>query len=137
MSNYILYFFKTKHLYSIKYKVIYGDKMEIKDIVQKTNDSEKFSLLSKLAVKLSECTTLSKSVYIGTYNNDNPLYLSINEPNIYYKYLGFHIILKDGNDVGNIMLNSEGLRNLNFLLVAINNHNEKENEFVNKLKEIL
>lgn len=135
IKNHYIFFFKTKHLYSINYKVIHGDNMEIKDITQKTSNSEKLSLLSKLAVELSDVTTLSQSVYIGTYNNE-ALYLNINEPNIYYKYLGFHITLKEG-DNGDIMLNDEGLRNLHFLILRIDNHNKKENDFINKLREIL
>lgn len=109
--------------------------MEIKDITEKMDNNTKIVLLKKLAVELSNKTTLSDSIFLGTYN-DNGLYMNINEPNIYYKYLGYHIDIKE-NDNGNVFIDNEGLENLNFLIIRINNYNKKENKFFNDLKEIL
>lgn len=109
--------------------------MEIKDITKKMNNNDKILLLKKLAVELSDKTSFSDSVYIGTYN-DNSLYISINEPNIFYKYLGYKIIIND-DDNGNVIISNEGLDNLKFLIIRIDKYNQKENDFFKKLKEIL
>lgn len=109
--------------------------MEIKDITKNMDNNTKIVLLKKLAVELSDKTSFSDSIYIGSYN-DNGLYLSINEPNIFYRYLGYKIIIND-DDNGNVIIDDDGLDNLKFLVIRINKYNQKENDFFKKLKEIL
>lgn len=105
------------------------------------SNTSKVEILNKLAVKLSDLTDLATEIYIGTVSNNYKefaLYLPINmkESRVYFKS-NWNLDLENNLADKEITITDEGLRNLHFLILKIDKHNEKQNEVFLKLSQMV
>lgn len=105
------------------------------------SNTSKVEILNKLAVKLSDLTDLATEIYIGTVSNNYKefaLYLPINmkESRVYFKS-NWNLDLENNLANKEITITDEGLRNLHFLILKIDKHNEKQNEVFLKLSQMV
>ena len=119
--------------------------MEIKEIsnLQKKaySNTSKIKILNELASKLSDLTDLATEIYIGIVSNNYEelaLYLPINmkENRTYFKS-NWDLDLEDNLKNKKITITDEGIRNLHFLILEIDNHNKKQNEIFLKISQII
>ena len=105
------------------------------------SNTSKVEILNKLAIKLSDLTDLATEIYIGTVSNNYKefaLYLPINmkESRVYFKS-NWNLDLENNLADKEITITDEGLRNLHFLILKIDKHNEKQNEVFLKLSQMV
>ena len=119
--------------------------MEIKEInnLQKKaySNTSKVEILNKFASKLSDLTDLATEIYIGTVSDsckELALYLPINkkENRVYFKS-NWDLDLENNLKDKEITITDEGIRNLHFLILEIDNHNKKQNEIFLKISQII
>lgn len=105
------------------------------------SNTSKVEILNKLAVKLSDLTDLATEIYIGTVSDndkDFSLYLPINrkENRVYFKS-NWDLDLENNLKNKEITITDEGIRNLHFLILKIDEHNKKQNEIFLKISQII
>ena len=115
---------------------------DINNISKKAySNTAKVEILNKLAVKLSDLTDLATEIYIGTVSNNHKefgLYLPINikDNRVYFKS-NWNLDLENNLADKEITISNEGLRNLHFLILRIDKHNEEQNEVFLKLSQMV
>lgn len=115
---------------------------EINDLQKKAySNTSKVEILNKFASKLSDLTDLATEIYIGTVSDsykELALYLPINkkENRVYFKS-NWDLDLKNNLKDKEITITDEGIRNLHFLILEIDNHNKKQNEIFLKISQII
>lgn len=105
------------------------------------SNTSKVEILNKLAVKLSDLTDLATEIYIGTVSDNDKefsLYLPINmnENRVYFKSK-FQLDLENNLKNKQITITDEGIRNLHFLILKIDEHNKAQNEIFLKISQII
>lgn len=101
----------------------------------------KVELLNNLASQLSNLTDLATEIYIGTVSDNDKefsLYLPINmnENRVYFKSK-FQLDLENNLKNKQITITDEGIRNLHFLILKIDEHNKTQNEIFLKISQII
>ena len=101
----------------------------------------KVEILNNVASKLSDLTDLATEIYIGTVSDNDKefsLYLPINmkENRTYFKS-NWDLDLENNLKNKEITITDEGIRNLYFLILKIDEHNKKQNEIFLKISQII
>ena len=101
----------------------------------------KVELLNNLASQLSNLTDLATEIYIGTVSDNDKefsLYLPINmNGNRVYFKSKFQLDLENNLKNKQITITDEGIRNLHFLILKIDEHNKTQNEIFLKISQII
>ena len=101
----------------------------------------KVEILNNFANQLSNLTDLATEIYIGTVSDNDKefsLYLPINmnENRVYFKSK-FQLDLENNLKNKQITITDEGIRNLHFLILKIDEHNKAQNEIFLKISQII
>ena len=101
----------------------------------------KVEILNNFASKLSNLTDLATEIYIGTVSDNGKefsLYLPINmkENRVYFKS-NWDLDLENNLKDKEITITDEGVRNLYFLILKIDKHNQTQNEIFLKMSQII
>lgn len=105
------------------------------------SNTSKIKILNEVASKLSDLTDLATEIYIGIVSNNYEefsLYLPINmkENRTYFKS-NWDLDLENNLKNKKITITDEGIRNLHFLILEIDNHNKTQNEIFLKMSQII
>ena len=101
----------------------------------------KVEILNNFASQLSNLTDLATEIYIGTVSDNDKefsLYLPINmkENRVYFKS-NWDLDLENNLENKKITITDEGIRNLHFLFLKIDEHNKTQNEIFLKISQII
>ena len=101
----------------------------------------KVEILNNFANQLSNLTDLATEIYIGTVSDNDKefsLYLPINmkENRVYFKS-NWDLDLENNLENKKITITDEGIRNLHFLFLKIDEHNKTQNEIFLKISQII
>ncbi len=105
------------------------------------SNTSKIKILNELASQLSDLTDLVTEIHIGIVSDNDKefsLYLPINikENRTYFKS-NWDLDLEDNLKNKKITITDEGMRNLHFLILEIDNHNKTQNEIFLKISQII